>query len=103
MKNGNSLISISGYIFENENGDILYEKIPKGSNMCIMHDEAIELLCYNYIESYACNKLFQRTCFEDVLFPENIKFEDIVVMYRIFKKAKRNICVFVYGLLFKMV
>ena len=89
MKNGNSLISISGYIFENENGDILYEKIPKGSNMCIMHDEAIELLCYNYIESYAWNKLFQRTCFEDVLFPENIKFEDIIVMYRIFKKAER--------------
>lgn len=39
---------------------------------------------YNYV----CNKIFLKSLFDGIKFPEGYRFEDIAVMYKLFDKAK---------------
>lgn len=40
------------------------------------------------VYNYVCNKIFSKSLFDDIKFPESYRFEDIAVMYRLFDKAK---------------
>jgi len=51
--------------------------------------KAIELLVTNKIPSHACNKLYTASLFQNTGFPINRNYEDIFIMYKIFKKAKK--------------
>lgn len=51
--------------------------------------KAIELLVTNKIPSHACNKLYVASLFQNMEFPINRNYEDIFIMYKIFKNAKK--------------
>lgn len=58
------------------------------------HDEALELLFRDKeIKNFLWNNLFHRSLFSDVRFPEHKNFEDVAVMFRLFDKASRIICI----------
>ena len=51
--------------------------------------KAIELLVTNKMPSHACNKLYVASLFQNIEFPIDRNYEDIFIMYKIFKNAKR--------------
>ena len=51
--------------------------------------KAIELLVTNKIPSHACNKLYAASLFQNIEFPIDRNYEDIFIMYKIFKDAKK--------------
>lgn len=51
--------------------------------------KAIELLVTNKMPSHACNKLYVTSLFQNIEFPINRNYEDIFIMYKIFKNAKK--------------
>ena len=44
------------------------------------------------IENYVCDKLWKRSLFEGITFPEGKTFEDFAVTFRLFEKANSIIC-----------
>ena len=55
--------------------------------------QALEILFADkYIKNFLWNKLFSRSLFEGIVFPENKNFEDVYVLYRIFARAKTVVC-----------
>lgn len=55
--------------------------------------QAVELLLKNDImQNYLCDKLWRRSLFNGVAFPEGRTFEDIAVMHRLFAQAYRTVC-----------
>lgn len=51
--------------------------------------KAIELLVTNKMPSHACNKLYVASLFQNIKFPIDRNYEDIFIMYKIFKNTKR--------------
>lgn len=51
--------------------------------------KAIELLVTNKMPSHACNKLYIASLFQNIEFPIDRNYEDIFIMYKIFKNAKK--------------
>lgn len=51
--------------------------------------KAIELLVTNKISSHAWNKLYVASLFQNIEFPIDRNYEDIFIMYKIFKNAKK--------------
>ena len=87
LKNNNADISIcSFYILKNKNvyTDANYSK-------CLYNKvEGIkELLIDQTIRNHVFTKLFKKVLFENVLFPEGRRFEDILTMPKLFSKAER--------------
>ena len=56
-------------------------------------NELIKLLIYGGINDGVWNKLYRKTCFDEMLFPKGHVFEDISIMYKIFLKANRVSCI----------
>ena len=52
-------------------------------------NEAIELLVTNKMPSHACNKFYVASLFQNMKFPIDRNYEDIFIMYKIFKNAKK--------------
>lgn len=58
------------------------------------HDEALELLFRDKeIKNFLWNSLFHCSLFDSIRFPEHKDFEDVAVMFRLFDKANRIICI----------
>lgn len=58
------------------------------------HDEALELLFRDKeIKNFLWNNLFRRTLFDGVRFPESQNFEDMAVMFKLFDKIDRMVCI----------
>lgn len=56
-------------------------------------EQAIALLVEdNVIRSYLCDKLWKRELFQDIRFPQLKVFEDMAVMYQLFMRAERVVC-----------
>lgn len=87
LKKYNADISICGYAFVDGKENIHKEVIPDSGKMTIGTKEALGLLCNNTIESYLWNKLFKTSCFDGIIFPLGKEYEDIYVMYFVFKRA----------------
>lgn len=65
---------------------------PIVSNM-LSQEEAIEELCKNkWLVSYAWNKLYKRSLFDGICYPEGQTYEDIYIMHTIFQKCSRIAC-----------
>lgn len=69
------------------------EEKPKFNHM-VEHSEyntkkAIELLVTNKISSHAWNKLYVASLFQNIEFPIDRNYEDIFIMYKIFRNAKK--------------
>lgn len=47
------------------------------------------LLTWDYIDSSACDKLFEKKLFDDIRFPEGRLHEDLFVMHKILDRAKK--------------
>lgn len=55
--------------------------------------QALELLLKNDVmQSYLCDKLWRRSLFDGIIFPEGRTFEDNAVMHRLFMRARQVIC-----------
>lgn len=56
-------------------------------------EQAVALLVEdNVIRSYLCDKLWKRGLFQDIRFPQLKVFEDMAVMYQLFMRAERVVC-----------
>ena len=54
---------------------------------------ALELLLKNDdMQNYLWDKLWRRSLFEGISFPEGHTYEDLAVMYRLFERAQRIVC-----------
>lgn len=87
-----------------ENADIAvcgrYEEYPGRSvrrgwtkKECLNTEQALRLLLENdSMQNYLWDKLWRRSLFDGIRFPEGKTFEDVAVMYRLFEKAERVVC-----------
>lgn len=81
-------ISVCSFYKVGETGP-LKSFVPVGMKKYMNKEEAIRtLLSRKYFESYAWNKLFSKSLFDDVKFPENQIFEDFAIMFRLFDKCR---------------
>lgn len=56
-------------------------------------EKALELLLKNDVmQNYLCDKLWRRSLFDGIVFPEGRTFEDIAVMHRLFMRARQVVC-----------
>lgn len=56
-------------------------------------EQAVALLVEDdVIRSYLCDKLWKRELFQDIRFPQLKVFEDMAVMYPLFMRAERVVC-----------
>lgn len=56
-------------------------------------EHALALLLKNdALQNYCCDKLFCSDIWNGVVFPESSTFEDIAVMYRLFERAQKTVC-----------
>lgn len=55
-------------------------------------EEAIELIINNTVGNYSCNKLFKRTLFSTLRFPEKTFYEDIGTIYKTVWNAEHISC-----------
>ena len=75
------------------NGDRVEDMSLKEKKHILNTKEALELLFRDKeIKNFLCNKLFLHSLFQGIIFPLNKNFEDQAVMYRIFEKARRVVC-----------
>ena len=88
LKKEKANISVCGYqmVYDNKTVDII-----DGQKMCVYNtDEAFSVLLQrNNIGVIACNKLYQRNLFNNVIFPVGKQFEDINTIYKVIHKAKK--------------
>ena len=77
------------YAYDNCTKHPLY---PIVSNI-LSQEEAIAELCKNkWLVSYVWNKLYKRSLFDGIYFPEGQTYEDIYIMHTIFQKCYRIVC-----------
>ena len=76
------------------------QKVPRGweADTLLDRKQAMGLLLKNdLMQNYLWDKLWKRELFQGLAFPEGKTFEDVAVMYRIFERAERVVCVPGYG------
>ena len=63
-------------------------------NQAMNCEEALEELLHNErLQNLVWDKLYRRELFEGIRFPEGKTFEDIAVMYRLFLRSEKVLCV----------
>lgn len=83
----NADISICSFYTVEPNGRVLHKK-PKGIKKYMEKQEALKtLLSRRHFENHVCDKLFRRTLFDDIRFPDQI-YEDIAIMYKLFDRCR---------------
>lgn len=72
------------------NNKIYYKKILKGKNILaeISNNKGLEM-GFDNLPFHACDKLFERSLFNNLSFPEGQLFEDISTISKIFMEAKK--------------
>lgn len=85
IASNNADIVVCGYSsFGKENGKL---NIPSHIYSC---DEAMFALIENdHMPSYLWNKVFKRELFEGISFPQNMRYEDVCVMHKLFLKSNQ--------------
>lgn len=86
----NADIAICGFVFE-ENNKIVSKNFTNNVEVFDKATALEELLKDRKIHSYVWNKLFKRELWNDAKFKLGVAFEDIDIMYKLFKKANKII------------
>jgi len=86
----NADISIIEASYEDENGNVVFDK-PTSEEKVLDGKRALSLLLEdNVIQSHPWGKLYKTSLFNNVRFPENLKcFEDYSTLFKVFDKAKK--------------
>lgn len=64
-----------------------------GETMCLDRLEGLKLLLQNdLMQNFLWDKLWRQELFQGIAFPEGKTFEDIAVMYRLFERAEKVVC-----------
>jgi len=86
ISNHNADISVCGIYYTN---GVKRKAISKlSTELVLTPKQAIkEILEETKFSTSACDKLFKRSLFQDVLFPEGKLFEDLYTIYKLFNKA----------------
>lgn len=86
----NADISIIEASYEDENGNVVFDK-PTSEEKVLDGKKALSLLLEdNIIQSHPWGKLYKKSFFKNVYFPENLKcFEDYSTLYKVFDKAQK--------------
>lgn len=77
-----------------------WEELPQCSVPCGVDDhvlltgnETLEMLLHDeLVTNYLWNKLWKRELFTDIVFPEGRTFEDVAVVYRLFERSTKVVC-----------
>lgn len=84
----NAQMVIAGII--RYHSDEEYYNISVATEKAITAEEVLEsILTDDIIGNYSWNKLYDRTLFENILFPENKVYEDVYTIYKVISKCKR--------------
>lgn len=85
-------ISICSYFRERKSGT--KPQSDDGKVFSLTSKQALsELITDKTYKNYLWNKLFRRSLFDGIRFPENTHYEDVAVVYRLFAKAQAFKCV----------
>ena len=92
LTNENADIAIIEASYENEQGQIIFQK-PTTQETTFQGRKALSLLLEDtVIQSHTWGKLYKSSLVKDLRFPENIKcFEDYSTLFKIFDKAEKVI------------
>lgn len=71
-------------LLQKENAEEITSYSNKQAMKLLLEDELIG--------SHPCNKLFKRSIFSDLKFPEGRVYEDIALMHRVFARANKVVC-----------
>lgn len=84
-------VSCCNFDFCDENSKILnVHKVNNFETEVLNSEQAISMLLYEeYYKCYAWNKIYRRSLFDDVEYPEGKLYEDITTTYKIFKKSSK--------------
>lgn len=83
ISENDSDIGVFGFFgVDGKSGTIKSEKRYKTEQLDNI--KALERLLQNDIENYMCNKIFKASAFFDIRFVENMIWEDLEIMYRLF-------------------
>ena len=90
LTNENADIAIIEASYENEQGQIIFQK-PTTQETTFQGRKALSLLLEDtVIQSHTWGKLYKSSLVKDLRFPENIKcFEDYSTLFKIFDKAEK--------------
>lgn len=89
LKRTESDISICRYIKFWDEAEIPSGQDTRAEEKVYSPQQAISLLCYQKTFNNSPCKLFKKSIFENIRFPENKGFEDLAIIYQTFGKAKR--------------
>ena len=70
-------------------------KVVRGwdEDLFMSREDALALLLNNdTLQNYCCDKLFRAGLWERIVFPGSGTFEDMAVMYRLFERAEKTVC-----------
>ncbi|MDL2264617.1 glycosyltransferase [Synergistaceae bacterium OttesenSCG-928-I11] len=80
-------ISICGMLDVFLDGTISQGRSPQKS--LYVTDEAIRLILKDELTSYVWNKLYRKHVFSDIRFVDGQLFEDVLIMHKLFEKARK--------------
>ena len=88
IKENNAQLSICGWYVVKDN--IIEECKFKSKRTVLDSEKCIDILL-NHVsfDNFACNKLFDKTLFHDINFPEGKLLEDVLTIYKLIGKANK--------------
>ena len=81
-------IAICGFAFV-ENNKVVPKEFTGDINVLDRQTALEELIKDRKIQSYVWNKLYKREIWNNITFKSGVAFEDLDIMYKLFKKAKK--------------
>ena len=91
LNNNNADISICSRKIEYENGKDCKKRTMQKNDIILLDKKQalVELNSFSKFDMSACDKLFKKELFDEILFPINKKSEDLYIMYKIFFNANK--------------
>ena len=81
---------IAGCSYFRENGEKRTARFQSGEQTICTGKEAVKLLIRDRrLQNYMWNKLYRKSLFDTVRFPEGLLYEDVAVSHRLFYQARR--------------
>lgn len=89
LLNENTKLSVCAVNYTYEDGNVLQKKRLGKNKTFDFHQAIIEMNLHRYFDMGAWSKLYHKSLFEKIRFPEGKLSEDYFIMYKIFDKAQR--------------
>ena len=75
-------------MYENVNGKFTKYTITDKNKMITSHQAILDLVQDYNIKSYLWDKIFKKSLFDNLRFEENRTYEDLLIMYKLFERAR---------------